>query len=142
MATTPKRKTNALPPAEVNKESAQVLGKSFWKLVQLYGFNREEQAILLGVNPEYRQRLVSMEKQGLVPIDPDKFQRVGNLLGIHKNLRIMFPHNRELVYSWMRTPREMFQGKSAIGFIKDDPVNSFARIFTVRRVLDQIRVGF
>jgi hypothetical protein len=108
----------------------------------LYGFSREEQAVLLGVNPEYRQRLNSLEKRGEIPVEADKFQRVGNLLGIHKNLRIMFPHNKELVYAWMRTPREIFQNQSAITFIKADPINSFARLFTVRRVLDQIRVGF
>ncbi len=131
-----------LPPAEVNRETAQVLGKAFWKLASLYNFTREEQALLLGVKPENRQRLNSLQSKQEIPVDPDKFQRVGNLLGIHKSLRIMFPHNRELVYAWMKTPREIFHNQSALQFIADDPVNSFARLFTVRRILDQIRVSY
>lgn len=131
-----------LPPAEVTKESARTLGKAFWKLAKLYGFTREEQALLLGLKPDNRQRLNSLEAKQEIPVDPDKFQRVGNLLGIHKCLRIMFAHNRDLVYSWMRTPRDIFHNQSALQFIADDPINSFARLFTVRRILDQMRVGY
>ncbi len=131
----------SLPPAEVNKESAKVLGKAFWNLVNLYNLTREEQALLLGVKPENRQRLNSLQSKQEIPVDPDKFQRVGNLLGIHKSLRIMFPHNRELAYAWMKTPRDIFHNQSAMQFIANDPVNSFARLFTVRRILDQMRVN-
>lgn len=141
MSASKKNPSTGLPKAELSNETAHALGKSFWKLVHLYGFTREEQALLLGVKPENRQRLISLEKEKSIPVEADKFQRVGNLLGIHKNLRILFPHNRELVYEWMKTPREIFHGRSAMEFIKDDPINSFARLFTVRRALDQIRVG-
>ncbi len=131
-----------LPPPELNDESAQALGRAFWRLVELYKFTREEQALLLGFKPENRQRLNDLQSKQKIPVDPDKFQRVGNLLGIHKSLRIMFPHNLDLVYSWMKTPREMFHNMSAIQFITAEPLNSFARLFTVRRILDQIRVSF
>lgn len=132
----------SLPPAEINKESAQVLGKAFWRLADLYNLTREEQALLLGVKPENRQRLNSLQNKQEIPVDPDKFQRVGNLLGIHKSLRIMFPHNRELVYAWIKTPRDIFHNQSAMQFIASDPLNTFARLFTVRRILDQMRVNY
>jgi hypothetical protein len=135
------RATAGLPPAEINKEGAQALGKAFWKIAELYRFTREEQALLLGLKADNRQRLNALQSKREIPVDADKFNRVGNLLGIHKCLRIMFPHNRDLVYAWMKTPREVFQNQSALQFIASDPVNSFARLFTVRRILDQIRIG-
>ncbi len=131
---------NPLPIPQVNEEQAHVLGKAFWKLVQLYQFSRTEQATLLGIKAN-RERLNSLEKQNTIPVDPDKFLRVSHLLGIHRNLRILYPHNREIVYSWMKTPRELFHGVSAIEFIEEDPLNSLPRLFTVRRTLDQIRCG-
>lgn len=127
-----------LPAGVIDDAQAAVLGKAFWRLCSLYEFNREEQAMLLGIKAN-RERLLALEKQQTVPVDPDKFARVGHLLGIHKNLRILFPHNRDAVYRWMRTPRELFGGLSAMAFIAQEPVNSLPRLFTVRRVLDQIR---
>lgn len=129
-----------LPIPSIDEEQASILGKAFWNLVNLYEFNREEQAVLLGIKPN-RERLNSLEKQKTIPLDPDKFLRVSHLLGIHKNLRILYPHNREIVYNWMKTERDLFGNLSAIDFIKADPVNSLPRLFTVRRMLDQIRCG-
>jgi hypothetical protein len=64
---------------------------------------------------------------------------VGTMLGIHKNLRILFPHNRELVYQWMKTAQPLLGGQVPIEYIKSDPVQSMPRLFSVRRLLDQIR---
>ena len=36
--------------------------------------------------------------------------RAGHLLGIHKALRIMFPHDRDLAYRWVSTPNRRFAG--------------------------------
>ncbi len=106
-----------LPIPSLNEEQAQVLGKAFWNLVNLYQFTREEQALLLGIKAN-RERLNSLEKQKTIPLDPDKFLRGSHLLGIHKNLRILYPHNREIVYSWMKTARDLFGNVSAIDFLK------------------------
>jgi hypothetical protein len=35
----------------------------------------------------------------------------------------------------------LFHGKSALEFIAENPMESLPRIFTVRRMLDQIRVA-
>ncbi|APJ04324.1 antitoxin Xre/MbcA/ParS toxin-binding domain-containing protein [Silvanigrella aquatica] len=121
---------------EVSEE--MVLGKAFWKIAHLYGFNREQQAGLLGL-PNYRQRLIKLEKEQLIPKDVDKKNRVGLLLGIHKNLRILFPYNREIVYSWMSHPEEVLGGLVPIDFILEDPALSYERLAFVRRRLDYIR---
>lgn len=116
----------------------KVLGEAFWNLVKHYGFNRVQQAGLLGL-ANYRQRLGKLEKERLIPKDVDKKNRVGLLLGIHKNLRIMFPYNREIVYGWMKKPQQDLGGLVPIDFILEDPSLSFERLAFVRRRLDYIR---
>ena len=125
---------------ELSKEQVQTLGRAFWKLTEHYRLTREEQAVLLGIKFN-KERLGALQKKSEIPAEPDKMQRVGNLLGIHKNLRILFPEDRDLVYSWMHTPHKMFEGQSPMGFIAEDFANSFARLFAVRRKLDLFRVA-
>lgn len=127
-----------LPPAEMTPRSLAALGKAFWRMAELYELNRQEQALLLGIKYN-RQRLMKLENEAKIPDDPDKYYRVGHLLGIHKNLRILFPHNRELVYEWLHRKREQFGDRSALDFIKENPVESLVRIAAIRRMLDQIR---
>jgi hypothetical protein len=124
---------------QVNGRNAQHLGKAFWMLAKHYNFSREEQAVLLGIKLN-RQRLLDLEKAEKIPEEPDKFARVGNLLGIHKSLRILYPYNRSVVYGWMKIPHPLFNGLSAMDYIKSGN-NSFERLFAVRRKLDQVRVS-
>lgn len=131
---------NPLPKPEVNDQQAQSLGEAFWNLVNHYKFSRKQQAFLLGIK-ENRQRLGELETKSLIPVDPDKFRRVGHLLGIHKNLRILYPHNQKTVYEWMQRPREKFGGMSAIDFVCLNEAETLPRLFAVRRYLDQVRVG-
>lgn len=117
----------------------RILGKAFWSLAHRYSLTREEQAILLGVKHN-NARLGSLEKKGAIPEDPDKAVRVGHLLGIHQSLRIMYPGNRDLVYKWLKIPRQDFGSQSALKWISGG-ADSMARLFTVRRYLDVLRVG-
>ena len=126
------------PSIGFDEESQKVLGEVFWKMTSLYKLNREEQAALLGIKYN-RQRLLQLEKEQIIPLDPDKFLRVGHLLGIHRSLQILFPYQKDVVYAWMKIPQWFFHDKSAVQFIMEDPVNSLARLFTVRRILDQMR---
>lgn len=131
-------------PIEKNRPSQEqlqrVLGSAFWKIAEHYSLTHKEIALLLGIK-ENRQRLAALKKNAEIPEDPDKLLRVSHLVSIHKNLRILFPQNREVVYAWLKTKRELFQGKSALEYIAEDPLQSMTRLFTVRRLLDQIRVS-
>ena len=122
-----------------NEDKLRVLGESFWKLSAAYGLTQKEQACILGLK-DNRQRLNSLKASSKIPDDIDKMTRVANLAGIHKNLRILFPNNREVVYQWLKTPRSLFAGKSAMQYILDSD-NSYRAVFEVRRLLDQLRVA-
>jgi hypothetical protein len=52
--------------------------------------------------------------------DNDMHARVTNLLCIHKNLRILFPHNRDLVYRWVSAKNQAFDGKAPIELMKKE----------------------
>ena len=116
----------------------KVLGEAFWNIVKHYAFTREEQCVLLGIKYN-RQRIKDLNDNFLIPDDVDKINRVGLLLGIHKNLRIMYPNNREIVYRWMKYPQIILDGKIPIEFIMEDVGNSFWRLAYIRRKLDYVR---
>ena len=124
-------------PEKIN----EVLGKAFWQIVEKYQLTQVESAILLGIKESNRQRLNSLKRKQAIPDDPDKALRVSHLVGIHKNLRVLFPHNREVVYSWLKTKRDLLNGQSAMEYIAQEPLQSLPRIFSIRRLLDQIRVS-
>jgi len=125
--------------AKPNSNEAAVLGEAFWSIAQHYQLTQKEQALLLGIKFN-KQRLSDLLEKKEIPDDVDKSLRVAHLVGIHKNLRILFPNNRDVVYGWMKVKRDLFQGLSALEFIAQDPLESLPRLFTVRRLLDQIRV--
>lgn len=123
------------------EEVQRALGKAFWNLVKHYDLSQREQALLLGIK-ENRARLNKLKAENAIPEDPDKKLRVSHLVGIHKNLRILFPHNREVVYKWLKTPRQLFNDKSAMDYIASGPdFESMMRLAAIRRLLDQVRVG-
>lgn len=132
-------------PTELKKNNSEqvrkVLGRAFWSIVKHYDLNQREQAIVLGIK-ENRSRLNSLKSKKSIPEDPDKELRVSHLLGIHKNLRILFPHNREVAYKWFKTQRAQFNNMSAMEYIASGPeFESMLRLAAVRRFLDQVRVS-
>ena len=130
-----------IPETQVNQKQMQSLAKAFWNLAHLYRLDRKEQAILLGLKEDSRNRLNDLEKRQEIPVDADKFLRIANLIGIHKNLRILYPKNREIVYQWMKIPRDWLNNQTPMEFIRENPIESLPRLFSLRRKLDQIRCG-
>ena len=130
----------SFPSIHVDEKSTAILGKVFWSLMSHWKIHPKDQALLLGVK-YHATKLKEWEKKDTIPQDPDKFCRVGNLAGIHKNLRILFPYNRRAVYDFMTTPQEfLFGGKSPLQIIQEGgEINSYATIAAIRRRLDQMR---
>ena len=129
------------PQARLDEKAVHALGSVFWNLVAHWEISQKDQALLLGVK-FHATKLSEWQRQKIIPQDPDKFNRVGFLVGIHKNLRILFPYNRQAVYRFMTTPqKELFGGKTALQVIREGgEMNSYASIAAIRRRLDQLRV--
>jgi uncharacterized protein (DUF2384 family) len=101
-----------------------------WKLTT------EDQAALLGLATNNRAALTRYRKGEPIGTSRDQFERVGHLLGIHKNLRLLFPHNRELAYRWMSSRNKAFDNLSPVDVVKEW---GFAGLLMVRAYLDRAR---
>jgi hypothetical protein len=69
-------------------------------LFRHWGLKNDEECDLLGGIS--LAQLAKFKKGTAFISGRDTIERVGNLLGIHKNLRILYPHNREVVYQWIK----------------------------------------
>jgi hypothetical protein len=121
---------------KLSKNTTEVAGKAFWNIVKNYDLKRDEQAVLLGHSSGNRKTLNNWEATNSIPMEVDKINRVSMLIGIHKNLRIMFPYNKFMAYNWIKTKLADFGGKTPLEFILENPLKSYERLFTVRRYLD------
>lgn len=112
------------------------LAKMVMQLVEHWGLGTEDQAALLGIAANNRAALARYRKGEPIGASRDQFERVGHLLAIHKNLRLLFPQNRELAYSWMRTRNAAFDNLTPVDVVKEW---GFAGLLMVRGYLDRAR---
>jgi hypothetical protein len=128
--------------SESEKEKA--LAKAFWAIVECYGFSLDVVARLLYMSPDNRSPLNKLKEKSEFPKKPfAAIQNTAQLLGIHKNLGILFPEvttnsdNAKLKYGWFKVPMKTYGGKSPIDFLKEGSENEILdRLKVIRRNLD------
>ena len=98
-----------------------------------WALNPAEQAMLLGLSPGSRSTLARYRRGEPLADSADLLARAGHLLGIHKSLRIIFPHDRDLAYRWISAPNRRFEGAPPIDVLKR---YGYEGILAVRRYLD------
>ena len=121
-------------PADAPDRGA--LAKMVMTLLEHWQLPTEDQAALLGLASNNRAALTRYRKGEAIGTSRDQFERVGHLLGIHKNLRLLFPHNGDLAYRWMSTRNKAFDNLTPIEIIKEW---GFAGLLMVRAYLDRAR---
>ena len=112
------------------------LAKMVMTLLDHWALSTEDQAALLGIAASNRAALTRYRKGEPIGTSRDQFERVGHLLGIHKNLRLLFPQNRDLAYRWMSTRNKAFDNLTPVQVVKDW---GFAGLLMVRAYLDRAR---
>lgn len=120
----------------VASQDRGALAKMVMTLLDHWKLNTEDQATLLGIATSNRSALSRYRKGEAIGTSRDQFERVGHLLGIHKNLRLLFPQNRELVYRWMTTRNKAFDHMTPVEVIREW---GFAGLLMVRGYLDHAR---
>ena len=123
------------PQATVSQDRG-ALAKMVMALLDHWALPTEDQAALLGIAASNRAALTRYRKGEPIGTSRDQFERVGHLLGIHKNLRLLFPQNRDLAYRWMSTRNKAFDNLTPVQVVKDW---GFAGLLTVRAYLDRAR---
>jgi hypothetical protein len=112
------------------------LAKMVMALLDHWKLSTEDQAALLGLATSNRAALTRYRKGEPIGTSRDQFERVGHLLGIHKNLRLQFPQNRDLAYRWMTTRNKAFDNLSPVEVVKEW---GFSGLLMVRAYLDRMR---
>ena len=112
------------------------LAKMVIQLFEHWKLSTEEQLALLGLGAASRSALTRYRKGAPLAPNRDLLERVGNLLAIHKNLRLLFPQNRELAYAWMSTRNKAFGGRTPAEIVSEI---GFAGLLMVRSYLDRAR---
>lgn len=127
------------PQIAPSPKNDEMMAKILWLFAEEYELSVSDLSILLDVK---KRTLFQNQKDRSFPQSSnDRYRRMGLLLGIKKNLEILFPENPEVRKNWLKVPREVFKNKSALELIAEQPVESMARLFTVRRLLDMLRNG-
>jgi hypothetical protein len=106
------------------------------KLLEHLQLSTEDQAALLGLAAGNRAALGRDRRGEAIGTSRDQLERVGHLLGIHKDLRLLFPQNLDLAYRWMTTRNRAFDNRTPAEVIKDQ---GFAGLLIVRGYLDRAR---
>lgn len=112
------------------------LAKMIVKLFDLWQLTNEDQALLLGLSTRGRTTLSRYRNGKPLADNQDLLDRAGHLLGIHKSLRLIFPHNKDLAYRWISMPNQRFDNKSPLEIMKE---RRFEGLLAIRRYLDYER---
>ena len=119
-----------------SKSSRTSLAKMVMHLLSHWALSSEDQLTLLGLNPESRSSLKRYREGQPFADHRDLLDRASHLLGIHKSLRIIFPHNQDIAYSWMSRRNRNFKNHTPTEIIRE---YGFQGLLMVRAYLDRER---
>jgi Protein of unknown function (DUF2384) len=109
------------------------LAKLVVALLDHWQLRLPDQAALLGLSAHSRSTIARYRKGEPFADSADLIARAGHLLGIHKALRILFPHDRGLAYRWVSAPNRRFGGAAPLDIMKK---HGYEGMLAVRRYLD------
>jgi len=115
-----------------SKHSRARLAAMVMKLLELWQLPTDAQSAVLGLSPDSRTALSRYRKGAPLADNRDLLDRAGHLLGIHKSLRIIFPHDPDLAYRWMTQLNRRF-GARPVDVVVE---HGFEGLLAIRRYLD------
>jgi len=102
------------------------------RLLEHWQLTAVEQTQVLGLSSGSRSSLARYRSGEPLAENRDLLDRTGHLLGIHKSLRLLFPHDRDLAYRWMTQMNRRFGARPVDVVI----AHGFEGLLAVRRYLD------
>ena len=116
-----------------SRASRERLARMVVQLLERWKLSAVDQATLLGLSANSRSTVARYRRGDPLADSPDLLARAGHLLGIHKALRILFPHDLDLVYRWVSAPNRRFGGEAPLAIMRR---HGYEGILAVRRYLD------
>ena len=120
------------PAATASRDARARLAAMVVKLFDHWDLSAAEQAEVLGLSSASRSTLSRYRGGEPFADSRDLLDRAGHLLGIHKSLRLLFPHDRDLAYTWMTQPNRRLGARPVDVVIE----HGFEGLLAVRRYLD------
>jgi hypothetical protein len=115
------------------RTSRERLARMVVSLLDHWQLAPADQAALLGLSAQSRSTIARYRRGEPLADSADLLSRAGHLLGIHKALRILFPHDLDLAYRWVAMPNRRFGGAAPLELMKR---HGYEGILAVRRYLD------
>ncbi len=116
-----------------SRASRERLARMVVQLLERWQLSAVDQATLLGLSANSRSTVARYRRGEPLADSPDLLARAGHLLGIHKALRILFPHDLDLAYRWVSAPNRRFGGEAPLALMRR---HGYEGILAVRRYLD------
>ena len=120
------------PAAVATRDARARLARMIVRLLDHWAVSTAEQSALLGLSAASRSTLSRYRSGEPLADSRDLIDRAGHLLGIHKSLRILFAHDRDLAYRWMSTPNARFGARPVDVVV----THGFEGLLALRRYLD------
>ena len=125
------------PPIDIESgEARKTLARTVTRLFGLWQISTAEQLELLGLSRTSRAQLSKYRNGGAVPSSRDMLDRIGWLLSIHKGLRLLYPHNENIRYTWIKRRNRILDDQRPLDIMKYQGLIGVAR---VARYLDFLR---
>lgn len=134
----PIERTSSEPQIDLdNDETRRKLAPMLMKLFEHWELSQKSQTNLLGLSELSRSTLDKYRK-GINPLpkSSDMLDRAGYLLAIHKALRLLYPKNPNIRYSWVNRRNRIFDNFTPLEVMQSEGIIGIAR---VARYLDYIR---
>jgi antitoxin Xre/MbcA/ParS-like protein len=123
---------------KVRRQMSGPAMRSFFHIAEAWKLSNEEGRALLGWPPESTFYKYKSGQSGILSYDT--LIRISLLLGIYKDLHILYPE-ADLADRWVKLPNSnpLFGGRPAIAFLTDGGMDA---LYQLRRLLDARRGGW
>ena len=119
-----------------NSDARRKLARMVTRLFELWELPTADQLELLGLSRTSRAQLSKYRKGGALPSSRDMLDRIGWLLSIHKSLRLLYPRNENIRYTWVKRRNQILDDQRPLEIMKHQGLIGIAR---VARYLDFTR---
>ena len=119
-----------------SSDAREKLARMVTRLFELWKISTADQLELLGLSRTSRAQISRYRNGGAVPSSRDMLDRIGWLLSIHKSLRLLYPRNETIRYTWIKRRNRILEDQRPLDIMKSQGLIGIAR---VARYLDFLR---
>ena len=119
-----------------SSEARKKLARMVTRLFELWKISTADQLELLGLSRTSRAQISKYRNGGAVPSSRDMLDRIGWLLSIHKSLRLLYPRNENIRYTWVKRRNRILDDQRPLDIMTYHGLIGIARI---ARYLDFLR---